>query len=449
MPQQRRRPLCRYVASFYSLFLGKLSALQLHTRSCSGTMKASTGSDASVEGQPASSARDVPPPLTATFCQATKQDRGFQNDASDGNSLGQDSALLEIGKLSSYLRGCRRTNVPSQVNTQTTSLGESPGIPRDTLTAVGAPTEPTAFAPSSIDRHAGSLLQFMVTTPSVTASTEPCAPCLANIPQAATLSASAIPASLNSLEALVAPTHACIVQDPVLSGTPYVVNMEYSALICLECRRAVDPDTALNHVRSEHLQCRPISRDFDARLTEAYPGLVKEVIRPGGIVSPVFGLAIPFEKFFICRRCLQGYSTRESFRKHNCHGDTSCKPDFFLSYVQTFFHGTRCSYFPIVDPSGHPPSMHQSDYQAFKEQQKEAPMPDPKDSETEDYRQLQQFLRKEGWISHVKDFTSTEVCDLAAPPTTDKNMDSIRKHVLSLMVHLGYLSWTGTTWHPD
>jgi hypothetical protein len=63
-------------------------------------------------------------------------------------------------------------------------------------------------------------------------------------------------------------------------------------------------------------------------------------------------------------------------------------------------------------------------------------MPDPKDSETEDYRQLQQFLRKEGWISHIKDYTSTEVCDLVASPTADENMDSIRKHVLSLMVHL-------------
>ena len=69
-------------------------------------------------------------------------------------------------------------------------------------------------------------------------------------------------------------------------------------------------------------------------------------------------------------------------------------------------------------------------------QQKSQQTPEPDVRAPEDYRQLQQFLCREGWTAHLKDMSSAEISDLVAAPQVDECMGTIPACVLSLMTRL-------------
>jgi hypothetical protein len=115
----------------------------------------------------------------------------------------------------------------------------------------------------------------------------------------------------------------------------------------------------------------------------------------------------------------------------------------FSSHVQTFFHGNRCCYFPITIPRKRSISLDQSDYQVFVEQQKAQPTPEPEVHDSEDHRQLQQFLCREGWTAHLKGMSSAETSDLVAAPQADERMETIPALVLSLMTRLQSMLMAG------
>lgn len=93
-------------------FLSELSDFQKHAKSCLAA-KTSTGSNAGVEGQRASSAPAGP--LTAVPSNVTMQDQQLQNSGSDDYGLAQDfaSASSEIGTgmQSNYQKGYHYTYI--------------------------------------------------------------------------------------------------------------------------------------------------------------------------------------------------------------------------------------------------------------------------------------------------------------------------------------------------
>ena len=68
----------------------------------------------------------------------------------------------------------------------------------------------------------------------------------------------------NELEALITPDETSIINSPLLSGTPFIVNTRYSTLICLECKKSIDPDKARAHATKNHKECR-LPADFNIR----------------------------------------------------------------------------------------------------------------------------------------------------------------------------------------
>lgn len=212
--------------------------------------------------------------------------------------------------------------------------------------------------------------------------------------------------------------------------TPFIVNTKFWVLICIECEHAVAPSSAITHLHDHHSQCKPPST-FKQQLESQYPKLKDELIHPGKDIPPVFGLRV-WPNYRICTKCLHGYRSAESFRKHPCSAE-----DFYESHVQTFFAGLRRCYFPITvdQDKGGGGATATGHYDIFTLQQRKAKkdLATPEGSVTEDHRQLLQFLRKEGWISHVQGFSLQDLADLVQAPEVDEPFQGLGTQVYQVM----------------
>jgi hypothetical protein len=244
--------------------------------------------------------------------------------------------------------------------------------------------------------------------------------------------------SLNEHESRVFPDEHSILDDPLLICTPYIVNTKYMVLICTECRRCTVPARASRHLGQNHSDCK-VGIGFCDQLNAKFPNLVAEVVHPSGIIEPVFGLAIPNENYTICARCNRGYVNVASWRHHNCRNagaDLSGRSDHFSSLVQTFFHGNKVCFVPVHLPSSAPEQVHRDDFELFKSNLKELMVSDHDVDEPKDYRELNQFLMKEGWIKHVSGYRPSELSCLTAPPKEDEILNSLARHVVALMSNI-------------
>ena len=57
-------------------------------------------------------------------------------------------------------------------------------------------------------------------------------------------------------------------------------------------------------------------------------------------------------------------------------------------------------------------------------------------AEAEDYRELNQFLLKEGWIKHVSGISASELSVLTSPPREEDTIKSIAPNVIALMTDI-------------
>ena len=239
----------------------------------------------------------------------------------------------------------------------------------------------------------------------------------------------------NKHELQVVPDEHSIVDDALLKCTPYIVNTKYMVLICTDCKYCIIPDRARGHLRKDHPHCK-VDTTFFEQLNKRYPGLVAETIHPPEITEAVFGLAIPVEKYTVCSRCRRGYLNISTWEHHLCrNADANLvgQHAHFRSLVQTFFRGPSICYFPIDLPvlvsNG---TSGCDDFDLFKADFQEIPVSDDEIHESEDYRELNQFLLKEGWIDHVSGLRSSELSLLTCLPKDDEILKPIAKEVFAL-----------------
>ena len=239
----------------------------------------------------------------------------------------------------------------------------------------------------------------------------------------------------NKWERLVRPDRFTLTDENLLRKTPYIINSQYNALICLQCKHAVSPDSAASHARKEH-GCRTIVDGFDKALILKYPFLVSEAIQPTLICDPIFGLAISSDPYTICARCRRGYANSECLRKHHCKNadfHVGTDPPHFSSLVQTFFQGNRLCYFPIRAPTIN--SDVQNDFALFKAQSACYEDVD-KICENANYREMQQFLCREGWIKHVASCTTSKLMGLVLLPGPTDPLSAIAPHLRILFTNI-------------
>jgi hypothetical protein len=243
------------------------------------------------------------------------------------------------------------------------------------------------------------------------------------------------PTSANKHELRVVPDEHSIVDDALLKCTPYIVNTKYMVLICTDCRYCIIPDRARAHLHKDHPHCR-VDATFFEQLNKRFPGLVAETIHPPETTEAVFGLAIPVEKYTVCSRCRRGYLNISTWERHLCrNADANLvgQHAHFRSLVQTFFRGPSICYFPIDLPA--PASGgagDRDDFNLFKADFQEVAVSDDEIHESEDYRELNQFLLKEGWINHVSGLRSSELSLLTCLPKDDEILKPIAREVFAL-----------------
>ena len=242
------------------------------------------------------------------------------------------------------------------------------------------------------------------------------------------------PTPLNKLEMLILPDEHSTIDDPLLRCTPYIINTNYRVLICTDCRHCVNPNRASEHLRKHHPHCK-VGTKFTAEVVTKYPGLLNESIRPRDIIKPVFGLAISKDVYIVCARCHRGYVNLSSWRHHTCAKPDIPKgaQDHFTSHVQTFFLGPNICYFPVSVPVTASNEDHRDDFDLFRSAFQNIGISEDEVGEPEDYRVLNQFLLKEGWLAHVAGFSISGLFLLTAPPQENEVLQPIAKEVLALM----------------
>ena len=243
------------------------------------------------------------------------------------------------------------------------------------------------------------------------------------------------PTSPNKYELRVVPDEHSIIDDTLLKCTPYIVNIRYLVLICTDCRYCIIPDRARVHLHKDHPHCK-VDTAFVEQLNKRFPGLVAETIHPPETIEAVFGLAIPIEKYTVCSRCRRGYLNISTWERHLCRNaddDLTGQHAHFRSLVQTFFRGPSICYFPIDLPApASDGASDRDDFDLFKADFQEVAVSDDEIHESEDYRELNQFLLKEGWINHVSGLRSSELSLLTCLPKDDEILKPIAREVFAL-----------------
>lgn len=239
----------------------------------------------------------------------------------------------------------------------------------------------------------------------------------------------------NEYEVLIRPDSHSVVDNPLLLRTPYIVNTQYMVLICTHCKHAVCPNSASTHANQFHPHCK-VPGTFVRELAKEFPDLVAEKIHPGDVIRAIFGLAVPMEQHIVCARCLRGYSSVQSWRHHVCEKpdlDLKGKPPNFLSLVQTFFREPKLCYFPIETPTHGTNGGVSNDFDLFKSQFQPVEVVEDEIVEPADYRELDQFLSKEGWISHVAGCLRSELSALTSLPQQDEVLAPVMHETFLLM----------------
>jgi hypothetical protein len=241
---------------------------------------------------------------------------------------------------------------------------------------------------------------------------------------------------LNKWELSVRPGDSSILNEPLLRKTPYIINTCHNALICVECKHAVSVKAATSHARKVH-SCRYIPREFEEQIVSKYSSLVSHSIQPDQICDPVFGLAIPLDPYVICSRCTRGYFDLKSLTAHQCqdaHVPLNGRPPHFSSLVQTFFRGRELCYFPIHSPQSAPPAS--NDFTLFKKQFQGNETTCNEFVESINYRQMNQFLHKEGWMAHVEGCAITKLVELVSLPSADNPTSHVAPNLRILLSNI-------------
>ena len=245
-------------------------------------------------------------------------------------------------------------------------------------------------------------------------------------------------APMNAHELRVLPDEHSVIDDDLLRCTPYIVNDEYMVLICTDCRHGVNHDRASEHLRKHHPHCK-VRTDFVSQLNARFPELESEMIHPLEVVDPIFGLAIPLEQYIVCARCHRGYVNIPTWSRHVCRNaavDLEGGREYFTSLVQTFFRGPKVGYFPIQLPISAASESHGDDFKLFMSTFQDPSVSEDKIREPEDYRELNQFLLKEGWIRHLSGYSRPEISKLTELPREDEVLRPVMRDVVALMSNI-------------
>ena len=216
------------------------------------------------------------------------------------------------------------------------------------------------------------------------------------------------------------------------------VDAERGLLICLQCKSIMNPARVREHVMEFHREVKPdrhLQAQFKAACGPQYDMLTSHPAHPLHPVPFISGLKLQ-ECTQICSVCKRGFGgdrdrdvshESKSFKKHICKkGEEAVERGFSVIPAQRF--GQNFSWFAVIldENVGPTPSNVWQEYQTRRASRRStgtaASIPD-------DYRVLNQFLRKERWLEHVKGLDASVALELCSCSSKDEVFGSLPRRV--------------------
>jgi hypothetical protein len=224
--------------------------------------------------------------------------------------------------------------------------------------------------------------------------------------------------------------------NPMLNSNGLIINTLHNTLICMECGCSINHMHVREHFIGRHKAMKPskdLNASFQRMLAADYPHLVYPPAAPVRPVRVIYGLKPPLDQYLVCSSCHRGYKKGQSpvasaFSKHVCLAGQPNPRDRkgVESMVQTFEQHTRSPYFSV-----HPTTETVLDvgaWAAYKEDMAKRPPPSTAMAVPDNYRVLEQFLRKEEWVQHIRDVDPRKLKGLIAVDPNDGRLPKLAQH---------------------
>jgi hypothetical protein len=216
------------------------------------------------------------------------------------------------------------------------------------------------------------------------------------------------------------------------------VDVERHVLICLQCKSIMNPARVREHVMEFHREVKPDRRlqaQFKAVCGLQYDMLTSHPAHPLHPVPVVCGLKLQ-EYTQICSVCKRGFGgdrdrdvshESKSFKKHICKkGEEAVERGFSVVPAQRF--GQNFSWFAVILDEKIP-SAPRNVWQEYQSRRASRRSSGTAASIPDDYRVLNQFLRKERWLEHVKGLDASVAIELCSCSSKDAVFGSLPRRV--------------------
>ncbi|KAF5347917.1 hypothetical protein D9756_010117 [Leucocoprinus leucothites] len=221
------------------------------------------------------------------------------------------------------------------------------------------------------------------------------------------------------------------IQTPLLNTYGLAVNTKHRILVCLKCRSVIDPTNIRQHFLNQHKEfATPLDLQdlIAAESEEQYPSLTDAPPRPTEPVNPIEELGPPVMDYLLCTSCRRCYKSKESFGKHTCSSDS---PQYTISPAQRWVQNNSSPWFP-VKPLPAKRSTQTTPWVIFKEQHRnETSRTEKPAAQSDDFRVLHQFLKKERWLDYIEGHRHEDLMPLVKYSTLDVTYGTLCNHIHS------------------
>jgi hypothetical protein len=216
----------------------------------------------------------------------------------------------------------------------------------------------------------------------------------------------------------------------------------------MECGCTIDHLHVRAHFLLEHKNVKPprdLDSQFAAMFAKDYSHLVYPPVPPTVPVDAIYGLKSPLPKYRVCTSCHRGYKgldpsdlsapPSKAFKVHHCvPGQTNPSDRTWIeSDVQVFDKRPHSAHFAVKATL--PATVQSNLWTKYQQQMKSHPSPAGKLSVPHNFRVLDQFLHKEGWLQHVEDKPKDTLRALIALSAQDAQLPNLVKHCEAYLHH--------------
>jgi hypothetical protein len=229
-----------------------------------------------------------------------------------------------------------------------------------------------------------------------------------------------------------------------LSKYGLLYNTTHHVLLCpsLTCGVILHPQRIREHIVKFHKEYGPPSKDLNSEICGEFPEMTYHPIHPTTSIPVIFGLRPPTTTMsLICPICHHGYSSK-SFSNENhggkCDGAQINKQSIPRSIVQRFSKDNQHAWFAVhIPPMEH--DRVQQPKNRFELYCQQQPITYQNDGQApiipENYRNLEQFIRRDNWSMLFESMELSVLLELTATPKEEEGFKDLQRQVHVFLDH--------------